>query len=250
MFFSLLDPPGDAAASTLIVPAICHGNVGQLAVDLLLTNREHTRQGVLEDDTMLPCVGNDAVGLQASGRLSSAMELFRIGNDVSCLQVRGEVVPGCQREHAHRVAQWVQGRGVRQVVVLASVTSREQSRPDSVTGSRSLRFWCQGDEALRAACEGAGCSELDQATASDRPEAERRTQPWPLIRELSAAGIPVAVLFKIVSAEGDNREDALAVASVAAQVGGLVGTAPGAAEEAWRAPLSWQAGLYGPAAVY
>lgn len=40
MFFSLLDPPGDAAASTLIVPAICHGNVGQLAVDLLLTNRE------------------------------------------------------------------------------------------------------------------------------------------------------------------------------------------------------------------
>lgn len=60
----------------------------------------------------------------------------------------------------------------------------------------------------------------------------------------------MAVLFKIVSAEGDNREDALAVASVAAQVGGLVGTAPGAAEEAWRAPLSWQAGLYGPAAVY
>lgn len=30
---------------------------------------QHTRQGVLEDDTMLPCVGNDAVGLQASGRL-------------------------------------------------------------------------------------------------------------------------------------------------------------------------------------
>lgn len=117
------------------------------------------------------------------------MELFRIGNDVSCLQVRGEVVPGCQREHAHRVAQWVQGRGVRQVVVLASVTSREQSRPDSVTGSRSLRFWCQGDEALRAACEGAGCSELDQATASDRPEAERRTQPWPLIRRDAAQAV-------------------------------------------------------------
>ncbi|KAJ1410443.1 Proteasome assembly chaperone 2 [Sesbania bispinosa] len=46
--------------STLILPALSIGNVGQLATDLLISSMGSERVGYLDDPYVLPCVGNDA----------------------------------------------------------------------------------------------------------------------------------------------------------------------------------------------
>eukprot|EP01018_Ginkgo_biloba_P002858 Gb_26126 [translate_table: standard] len=69
--------------STLILPALSIGNVGQLAVDLLVSSLGADKVGYLDDPYVLPCVGNDAYGPEAQGDLAVALEasacLSRVG---------------------------------------------------------------------------------------------------------------------------------------------------------------------------
>ncbi|KAH1073263.1 hypothetical protein J1N35_025591 [Gossypium stocksii] len=56
--------------STLLLPALSIGNVGQLAVDLLVSSMKAERIGYLDDPFVLPCVGNDAYGPIPCGDLA------------------------------------------------------------------------------------------------------------------------------------------------------------------------------------
>lgn len=55
-------------------PALSIGNVGQLAVDLLVSSTGAERVGYLDDPNLLPCVGNDAYGLLPCGDLALPLE--------------------------------------------------------------------------------------------------------------------------------------------------------------------------------
>lgn len=46
----------------LVQPALSIGNVGQLAVDVLVETMGAERAGYLDTPFVLPCVGNDAYG--------------------------------------------------------------------------------------------------------------------------------------------------------------------------------------------
>ena len=55
-------------------PALSIGNVGQLAVDLLIPSAKARREAYLDEPSVLPCAGNDAFGPGADGDLALALE--------------------------------------------------------------------------------------------------------------------------------------------------------------------------------
>ena len=55
-------------------PALSIGNVGQLAVDLLISSARARRVAYLDEPSVLPCAGNDAFGPDAVGDLALALE--------------------------------------------------------------------------------------------------------------------------------------------------------------------------------
>lgn len=79
--------------STLILPALSIGNVGQLAVDLLVSSTRAERIGYLDDPYILPCVGNDAYGPTPCGELALPLEAYDSRNNgVALVQQRSPVV--------------------------------------------------------------------------------------------------------------------------------------------------------------
>ncbi|KAM7470684.1 hypothetical protein LguiA_008867 [Lonicera macranthoides] len=60
--------------STLLLPALSIGNVGQLAVDLLISSTRAERVGYFDEPNVLPCVGNDAYWPTPQGDLALALE--------------------------------------------------------------------------------------------------------------------------------------------------------------------------------
>ncbi len=124
-------------------------------------------------------------------------------------------------------------------------------RSDGQLGGPQLRYWSPEAAALSEACERQGLRALEPEwfqRAGDKPLAERLLPPWPLLRELQAAGVACAALLTF-SLEGDNRPEACMLAGVAAGALGLagpaaapqeLGAARGAAGSiAWREPSSW-----------
>ncbi|KAJ0076765.1 hypothetical protein Patl1_36292 [Pistacia atlantica] len=60
--------------SNLILPALSIGNVGQLAVDLLVSSTGADTIGYLDDPFVLPCVGNDAYRPSPRGDLALPLQ--------------------------------------------------------------------------------------------------------------------------------------------------------------------------------
>lgn len=55
-------------------PALSIGNVGQLAVDLLISSLKAEKIGYLDEPNVLPCVGNDAYSPSPPGKLVLPLE--------------------------------------------------------------------------------------------------------------------------------------------------------------------------------
>ncbi|KAL6183199.1 hypothetical protein ACLB2K_044610 [Fragaria x ananassa] len=82
-----------ADSSTLILPALSIGNVGQLAVDLLVASSKADRVGFLDSPYVLPCVGNDAYGPVPQGQLALPLEAYEsASNGIALIQQRSPAV--------------------------------------------------------------------------------------------------------------------------------------------------------------
>nr|POE98986.1 proteasome assembly chaperone 2 [Quercus suber] len=79
--------------STLLLPALSIGNVGQLAMDLMVSSTRAERIGFFDDPFLLPCVGNDAYGPQPQGQLALPLEAYDSSpNALTLVQQRSPVV--------------------------------------------------------------------------------------------------------------------------------------------------------------
>ena len=101
-------------ATHVVVPAVGVGNVGQLALDLLIASTQAPRVGRLDDPRLLPCVGALAYTHAPGPALS--LEVFRApGGGAVFLQQRAPAAPGTQRAFAQALASWAKEAGVAQV---------------------------------------------------------------------------------------------------------------------------------------
>ena len=167
---------GDRAAfkgKTLVVPAVGHGNVGQLAVDLMIQTlvvdrlapgaSGASRLGCLDHPSVMPCVGTDAfapigggdVGQrraratdeggsqgQKSKVLATALELH--GDERVCpgavfLQLRGDVSVGASKKFANDLASFIESCAFAEVVIAASLPSTAQGAAAETVGDTRFR---------------------------------------------------------------------------------------------------------------
>ena len=279
-FHPALDAPRAVsfAGDTLILPVVSHGNVGQLATDLLVASVTGARRiGCLDHPALLPCVGRDAFASDegdgpGGGHIALGMEVYRVGGGgggALCLaQQRAEVTLGSQRSFAADVAEWIADRGFAEVVVLASAPSAEAKAPGEIGGTSFQhvtasdapddRCVAAGIAHRKTSGGGGGGATADQKTR-DLDDDDRALPPWSLMRALRAANVTAVALIATCS-EGDNTEDAAAMADAVAGVLGLgldrggveiraeagekideKTTNDGSARVRWTIPPSWRA---------
>jgi proteasome assembly chaperone 2 len=111
---------GDGCCVSALQPGEAVGNVGQLAVDLLIVRHSLTCIGYLETAFVQPCAGLNAY--DGSGKVHLAMELYA-GADtgVVVLQQRAPVLRGCQAQFAAQLADWLQSSGFSQAHTIHSM---------------------------------------------------------------------------------------------------------------------------------
>ena len=236
MFF--IGAPGAPAPSfeghTLVLPAVSHGNVGQLALDLLvntlLAQTALERVGYLNSSNVLAVAGNAT--WSTLGGLSVGMEVFSDATaKLTLVQLRAPPADGRTAAFAAELAAWVGGAGFEKTLLLGG--SQPSPLVDTIT-QQAPRYACTASAggaaggaaalaaevplaAALAALEESGCRALEgqAAGAALLSEAVRfGGLARPLFRAMGAAALPLVVLVRFCS-EGDNTQEGAQLATVA-----------------------------------
>jgi len=197
---------------TLVMPAVSFGNVGQLAVDVLIATLCHgavpVAMRVDSADHLEPLVTCDPFAPPARGAVSTPIEVFAVSDALWVAQIRSVVVPGHARLLADVLVRWAAANGVERVVVLGGASAlaldsepmfdtRDTSRLVTLDGGHASAFpLCAVDQ-----LEFAGLTRHVLAVAADH--------------RLSAQAL-VRLVF-----EGDNFGDGLTLARDAVALLGL-----------------------------
>mmetsp|Transcript_4253 Transcript_4253/g.15305 ORF Transcript_4253/g.15305 Transcript_4253/m.15305 type:complete len:266 (+) Transcript_4253:277-1074(+) len=220
------------ASHTLVLPLVSVGNVGQLAVEMLLTGSAElsTRQvGALESDLVLPCSGSTP-----QGRLILPLEVYQSGDrgnkSLSLIQQRSPVAAGMHEQFASELAPLLKSATFREVVVVGSLDAKHMT--DSQLRSRQyVHYIVVGDDGARPeavkemvghleaagvhAFEGGLVRYLDAQT----PQHYGSLLIQEHLEDLCSGG-RVVVLLVVMCHEGDNSmEAALGMNALAAATG-------------------------------
>ncbi|KAB2043127.1 hypothetical protein ERO13_D02G235800v2 [Gossypium hirsutum] len=259
--------------STLLLPALSIGNVGQLAVDLLVSSMKAERIGYLDDPFVLPCVGNDAYGPIPCGDLALPLEAYESAfSRVALLQQRSPVVKGRMVEFAKNLANFAAASGKKHVVLLSSLDFGKWQKIDMSSGPQIYYLSSINPDGRDDNCEQLGWKRLQEYNPAQRcwkylsTLAEGNTMlesNLPFEDELEDEdyypSLPFAALFSCLKAkglkvtcllcycsEGDNIQDAFHLAEAACRLLGLNPNAfPGNGSGGWVIPFSWHT-VYGP----
>ncbi|GAA0141204.1 chaperone [Lithospermum erythrorhizon] len=259
----------DEKCSTLLLPALSIGNVGQLAVDVLIPTLKAERIGYIDDPNVLPCVGNDAYWPSPIGKLALPLEAYQSSaHSLTLLQQRSPVVKGMMVEYAKNLADFAAASGKKHVIVLSSLDFGQWKTIDMSNGLQIYYISSSGTDGQDEECERLGWKRLQEYNSQQRS--------WKLLSSLAEGStdqedfeeleeedyypsLPFAALFSCFKAkglkvtcllcycsEGDNISDALQLADAATK---LLRVSPpdshGDEANKWVIPLSWQS-VYGP----
>ncbi|XP_074338037.1 uncharacterized protein LOC141675226 [Apium graveolens] len=259
--------------STLVLPALSIGNVGQLGVDLLISCTTAERIGYLDDPNVLPCVGNDAFFPSSIPQLALSLEAYESPtNSLSFIQQRSPVVKGMMLEYAKNLADFAAANGKKHVVVLSSLDFGRWQTIDMSSGLQIYYLSSANMDGTDDDCERLGWKRLQ-----DYNPAQRR---WKHLNDLAQGkmvqedtllfedelqdedyfpSLPFAAMFSCFKAkglkvtcllcycsEGDNMPDSFQLAEAASKVVGLRNSnIQGNEGGKWTIPFSWQS-VYGP----
>jgi len=128
----------DVDGYSLIIPALSVGNVGQLAVDVLLATLKPERVGALSHPALLPVVGSDPL-VEDSDQLMTACEVFKCEESkLLFLQLRSSVIKTKKEQFIDDLLQWATELKISQLIVLASFAADE--RTDSQIVGIPIRY--------------------------------------------------------------------------------------------------------------
>ncbi|XP_057769804.1 uncharacterized protein LOC130989739 [Salvia miltiorrhiza] len=261
-------------SSTLILPALSIGNVGQLAVDLLISSLEAEKIGCLDDQNVLPCVGNDAYSPAPLGKLALSLEAYESSSSaLTLVQQRSPVIKGMMVAYAKNIANFAAANGKKHVVLLSSLDFGRWRNIDMSSGLQIYYLSSSNLDGTDAACESLGWKRLQDydpalrtwkyldTLAQEVPIPEEDSPFEELGDEDYYPSLPFAALFSCFKAkglkvtclfcycsEGDNIPEAFSMAEAASKLVGLndfLGDGNGAGK--WITPYSWQS-VYGPPA--
>ncbi|XP_012573204.1 uncharacterized protein [Cicer arietinum] len=215
--------------STLILPAVSIGNVGQLTADLFVSSMDSERVGYLDNPYVLPCVGNDAYGPLPQGDLALPLEVYDSpSNALTIIQQRSPVI---------------------KIYYLSSANNNGTDENCEQLGWKKLQEYDPSQthwKYLIDLAEGNATRE-DIISLEDELEEENYYASLPfaaLFSFLKAKGLKVTCLLCYCS-EGDNISDAFQLADAACKLLKLSHPNSGIEGGKWQVPLSWMT-VYGP----
>ncbi|XP_011695690.1 PREDICTED: proteasome assembly chaperone 2-like [Wasmannia auropunctata] len=197
---------------TLILPSVAVGNVGQLSVDLLISNLNLSKIGQIFSASFVPVVGANAYH-EHSSELSTAIDIYAGTKEhVVVIQIRSPYVGGLAG-FFNELAQFVAERKIAKVIILAS--SHDYAKREVQPQHLKLRYVASPGIQSQT---GKLFDDLNWIPhkSEDVISGEERLQipgggfARSLFNFLSDANVPCAILFKFCS-EGDNIEDAKAL---------------------------------------
>ncbi|XP_074843595.1 proteasome assembly chaperone 2 isoform X1 [Carettochelys insculpta] len=212
--------PPDFEGFTLLLPAVSVGNVGQLAVDLVISTFDMLKVGYFYTDCLVPMVGNNpyATAEENSTDLSINAEVYSLpSKKIVVLQIRSPFVKNKYRSFCHTLLSWVKSSKCAKVILLSS--SHAYQRDDQQLHGTPLRYLLTpaiqkivGDLMQRL-----NWKEMEKIPAYPGVNDTEMVLHIPgggitklLFSESCTNGIQMAVLLKFCS-EGDNIPDALAL---------------------------------------
>ncbi|KAJ4962566.1 hypothetical protein NE237_022505 [Protea cynaroides] len=259
--------------STLILPALSIGNVGQLAVDLLVSSTRADKIGYLDDPLVLPCVGNDAYEPVPRGLLALPLEAYDSpSNALTLIQQRSPVVKGMMVEFAKNLANFAASTGKKHVTVLSSLDSGKRQKLDVLSETQIYYLSTANNDGSDNDCERIGWKRLheynpvqrswkylDDLAKGDSLLEDNLSIEDELGHEDYFPSLPFAAIFSCCKAkglkvtcilcycsEGDNIPDSLLLAEAACKLLGPGSDSfRGNEGGGWVIPLSWKT-VYGP----
>uniref|UniRef100_A0A674CI34 Proteasome assembly chaperone 2 n=1 Tax=Salmo trutta TaxID=8032 RepID=A0A674CI34_SALTR len=248
MFVAAENTPTSFKDFTLIMPAISVGNVGQLAVDLIVSTLNMCRVGYIHTDCLIPMAGNNpyATFTENANDLSTNAEVYGYGRgELFLLSYRSFLLQTKSKKFCKLMVSWIKASGFSRTVVLSS--SHAYQRDDQQLLGTPLRY-LQTPSMQKVT--GDRLKEMEwteMETVSTFPgvtDSEQRLYipgggaTKGLFTDSCAEDIPLVVVL-IFCSEGDNIPDAFTLLNHLNTWLHLV-DAPAQTQPKWKIPASWR----------
>ncbi|XP_037548770.1 proteasome assembly chaperone 2 [Nematolebias whitei] len=249
MFISQ-DSPVTFKGFTLVMPAVAVGNVGQLAVDLIVSTLNMSRVGYVHTDCLIPMAGNnpyvsckeDAEELHTPAEVYAAAEL-----KLAVLQIRAPVVQTKSKKFCQLLVSWIKASGFSRTVVLSS--SHAYQRDDQQLQGTPLRYLATPSllKVSADALNELGWREMERVPpfpgVKDADAQPRLCIPGGgvtkgLYADSCTEDLPLAVLLLFCS-EGDNVPDAFTLVNHLNDWLCLLDNPSQQSRSKWKIPTSW-----------
>jgi hypothetical protein len=210
------------------------GFLGQLSIDLLLSNLQFDRIGYLESDMIEPIFGTNCYNQRDS---YTAFELYQsvLYPNITILQLRSNCIKGYGQAFCSSLAEWIRDSKFQDVVLLTGLDKTR--RNDAQLNSSPLRF-LSNNEKLSDNAVALAVQEMEAVDNEGIPYKAYLPPGSGLTNFLlEKLKIPFIVLAWFTEV-GDNSIPAQSVATKAAQLSQLL-------VKDIKVPESWEV-LYGP----
>jgi len=130
------------ANTTLIMPTLSIGNIGQLAVDLIINTLSMKRVAYIDEPSVLPFIGNDVYAKQDTNRgvLSINIEVFfSEKHELTIIQQRAPVIQGKSNIFTTNLIEWIRENHFKRVLLLSSADSSHRI-DTQITDNTQLRY--------------------------------------------------------------------------------------------------------------
>ncbi|XP_034561490.1 proteasome assembly chaperone 2 [Notolabrus celidotus] len=141
MFISSQNSPPSFKDFTLVMPAVAVGNVGQLAVDLMVSTLNMKRVGHIHTDCLIPMAGNNpyATSSEEVEELHTPAEVYTAADlKLAVLQIRAPIIQTKSKKFRQLLVTWIKASGFSRTVVLSS--SHAYQRDDQQMQGTALRY--------------------------------------------------------------------------------------------------------------
>jgi len=236
---------------SLVIPSLSVGNVGQLAIDVVLASLESRHVGSVQHPSLLPVVGSDPM-LPNSDRLMTACEVFACdGPKLLVVQIRSSVSRSGKASFVDDLLGWAgNDLDLEKVVVLSSFAADERVDSQIASGQDQIRFMAnaQAESIVKDKLEnGLGWRELEKKRTFPSMAPGESASEGPYI---PGGGLTKAIHLKSLdmktplvclltfASEGDNSGDALRMVAFLDQWLQVIPKRPDS-RPALKFPISW-----------
>ncbi|XP_014680983.1 PREDICTED: proteasome assembly chaperone 2-like isoform X2 [Priapulus caudatus] len=222
----------------LVLPSVSFGNVGQMAVDLLISTFPVKKVGYMEHEALLPIVGADPY--TNSSQLSTSCEVYvAVEKQLVIIQQRSPFVKRKKSDYLKQLRSWIKLWNFRNVVMLSSLNAFY--RNDAQLLGSQYRYICNkhSENQCEQQLSANGWKQLElRKDYADHPN-DTFYMPGGGITKLfmnlcNEGDVPLVVLFVFCS-EGDNTGDAFGLVDQLNQWLQLVDK-----PNLWSIPPSWR----------